>query len=146
LDRFKAIIVVDGNSLADRLPLQLASNSVIFKQDSPHIEFWYHDAIPGKHYISFQRDLSDLEEKLEEVLRNDTLMQEIVLAANEFALRRLNPDTTKCYWAQLLDKYSRFKSKTPIYYILELMTFFSSTIRHVATPITPDEIAEQHCS
>jgi hypothetical protein len=105
--RFKAIVVIDGNSLADRFPLQLASNSVIFKQESSHIEFWYHDAIPGKHYISIKRDLSDLEEKLEVVLSNDTLMQEIVQAANQFALRRLNPDITKCYWAQLLSKYSR---------------------------------------
>ncbi len=100
--------MIDGNSLADRFPLQLASNSVIFKQDSPHIEFWYDDLIPGRHFIPFKRDLSDLEDKLHTVLGNDTLMLEIVRAANEFALRRLNPDSIKCYWAQLLDQYSRF--------------------------------------
>ena len=99
--------MLDGNSLPDRYPSQLASNSVIFKQDSDNVEFWYHDAIPWVHYIPFRRDLADLEEKLELVLANDTLMQQTVGAANEFALRRLHPHVTKCYWARLLVEYSR---------------------------------------
>lgn len=104
--RYKAIIVVDGNSLADRFPAQLASNSIIFKQDSDNVEFWYEEAIPYVHYIPFRNDLSNLEAQLERVLANDTFMQEIVLSANEFALRRLNPEIIKCYWAQLLQAYS----------------------------------------
>ncbi len=99
--------MVDGNSLADRLPVQLASNSVIVKQDSPHIEFWYDDLVPWRHYIPVKRDLSDLEETLVAVLSNDTLMQEVVDAANEYVLRYLTPDRVKCYWAQLLHLYSR---------------------------------------
>ena len=99
--------MLDGNSLADRLPAQLASNSVILKQDSDNVEFWYDDAIPWMHYIPIRRDLADLEEKLELVLANDTLMQQTVGAANDFALRRLHPHVTKCYWARLLVEYSR---------------------------------------
>jgi hypothetical protein len=59
------------------------------------------------HFIPFQNDLSDLEAQLVRVLGNDTLMQNIVNAANEFALKRLNPERIKCYWMQLLEGYSR---------------------------------------
>jgi hypothetical protein len=107
--------VVDGNSLADRLPLQLASNSVIVKQDSPHIEFWYDDLVPWRHYIPVKRDLSDLEETLVAVLANDTLMQEVVEAANDYVLRFLAPDRVKCYWAQLLHLLSRRPSFSLIF-------------------------------
>mmetsp|Transcript_16415 Transcript_16415/g.44610 ORF Transcript_16415/g.44610 Transcript_16415/m.44610 type:complete len:116 (+) Transcript_16415:1023-1370(+) len=98
---------MDGNTLADRFPRQLALESVILKQDSDNIEFWYDDAKPWIHYIPFKNDFSDLESVLEQTLANDTLMQEVASAGSSFVLKRTTPDTVKCYWANLLDEYSR---------------------------------------
>ena len=42
----------------------MAGDSVVFKQDSHYYEHFYHDLQPMVHYIPFERDLSDLEEKI----------------------------------------------------------------------------------
>ena len=36
----------------------------MLKQDSPYYEHFYKSLEPGKHYIPFKRDLSDLKEKI----------------------------------------------------------------------------------
>lgn len=75
--RFKMVVMVDGNSLPDRFAHQLGMGSVVLKQESPHEEFWYLDALPWVHYIPVAHDLSNLVERIKEGLANETLLLSI---------------------------------------------------------------------
>ena len=48
---YQMILVLDGNTVADRLPAQLAGDSVIVKQRSDRLEFWYHRLRPGETHL-----------------------------------------------------------------------------------------------
>ena len=64
--QYKMVVMVDGNSLPDRFAHQMAMGNVILKQESPHEEFWYRDAIPWVHYIPVAHDLSNLVQRIKE--------------------------------------------------------------------------------
>ena len=64
---YKMVLNIDGNSLADRFPSQLISNSAILKQESLNIEYWYDELVPWKHYIPLDHDLQDLTSTVEKV-------------------------------------------------------------------------------
>ena len=59
---FEARVFDPGNGVADRLPIQMAANVVIIKQESHYKEHWYDELVPWKHYIPVKYDLSDLHE------------------------------------------------------------------------------------
>lgn len=107
---YKMILNVDGNSLADRFPHQLVSNSVILKQDSVHMEYWYEELIPGVHYVPIANDLSDLIPTIESFLSGNQPreLKKIMDAGTEFVLRRLDSQNCWCYWTSLLEGISEY--------------------------------------
>lgn len=105
---YKMVVNIDGNSVADRLPSQLVTNSVILKQQSSNVEYWYDEIKPWQHYVPVANDLSDLASVVERIRHNDTLLQSISDAATAYVLRNLNPDSCRCYWVQLFKEYSKF--------------------------------------
>jgi protein glucosyltransferase len=107
LFQYRALLSIDGNSVADRLPALLAGGAVM-KQDSERIEFWYHDLVPFVHYIPVKHDMSNLEELLDFALQNTTLLMEIARNGRDMVLRRLHRHCILCYWIQLLHMYSKF--------------------------------------
>jgi len=101
--KFKILVVVDGNSVADRLLEQLASNCVVVKQESHWKEHWHEELIPMKHYIPVKHDLSDLGDVLRKALSDDAMLQRIAKESTEFALRQLDPiRRVECYWFELI--------------------------------------------
>ena len=107
---FKMVVMVDGNSLPDRFAHQLALGSVILKQESPHEEFWYRDAIPWVHYIPVANDLSNLLQRIKEGLANETLLRSISDAGSSLVRRKLGENQVECLWLQLLQTYSEYFS------------------------------------
>ncbi|KAK8786052.1 hypothetical protein V5799_007583 [Amblyomma americanum] len=107
---YKYQINVDGTVAAYRLPYLLAGSSLVLKQDSKYYEHFYSRLIPMVHYVPFQRNLSDLIEKLVWAQEHDGTAQRIVKEAQQFALDHLLPHHVFCYYAQLLQQYS-FKLK-----------------------------------
>ena len=73
--QWKYQINIDGTVAAYRLPYLIAGDSVVLKQDSDYYEHFYKDLEPWVHYIPFNRDLSDLEEKLNWTINNDDKVQ-----------------------------------------------------------------------
>ncbi|KAK3745064.1 hypothetical protein QZH41_014561 [Actinostola sp. cb2023] len=73
--KWKYQINIDGTVAAYRLPYLIAGDSVVLKQDSDYYEHFYKDLEPWVHYIPFNRDLSDLEEKLNWTINNDDKVQ-----------------------------------------------------------------------
>lgn len=93
---------IDGTVAAYRFPYLLASNSVVFKQDSPFYEHFYRQLEPMHHYIPFKRDLSDLVDKIKWAKANDDSVKKISEQAQNFVNDNLTPDKVLCYHVQLL--------------------------------------------
>ena len=50
---YKYLISLDGNSYSHRLLKLLALNSVVLKEETPYVEFYYHLLKPHVHYVPF---------------------------------------------------------------------------------------------
>lgn len=103
----RMVVVVDGNSVADRFAEQLAMGAAVLKVDSPHKEFWYPDAVPNVHYIPVARDVSDLAARLREARLpgNSEWVRKIAERGSVFIRSRLSKEALGCYWVQLLKAY-----------------------------------------
>eukprot|EP00960_Hanusia_phi_P022176 656999-Hanusia_phi.AAC.3 len=108
---YKAIVVVDGNVVPDRLPSQLNGDSAIIKQQSERIEHWYTSLKDGENVIFVKSDVSDLEQVLELALRNDTKLKNIAMNGRKLIQQVLSRQAVDCYWVQLLEMYSQFVEK-----------------------------------
>jgi hypothetical protein len=102
------MVVMDGNSLPDRFAHQMAMGNVILKQESPHEEFWYRDAIPWVHYIPVAHDLSNLVQRIKEGLANETLLLSIQEASTNLIREKVSDHNVECLWVQLLEMYTRY--------------------------------------
>lgn len=63
--QYKYQVNVDGTVAAYRFPYLMLGNSVVMKQDSSYYEHFYTHLRPGRHYLQFKRDLSDLIERIQ---------------------------------------------------------------------------------
>lgn len=100
---YKYQINIDGTVAAYRLPYLLAANSVVFKQNSPYYEHFYHLLKPYQHYIPFQRDpKKDLTQKIAWLKKNDEMAKRIAKNARNFARENLMPSNVYCYYILLL--------------------------------------------
>ncbi len=66
--------------------------------------------VPGKHYVPFKSDLSNLSDQLEWIRANDEIASKIVFRAKKFSNQNLLPQHVLCYHAVFLKKWtSRLK-------------------------------------
>ncbi|GFH29433.1 CAP10 domain-containing protein, partial [Haematococcus lacustris] len=54
--RYKYLISADGFTASCRFGKLLGVNSVIVKEDSPWVEYYYRALSPGQHYLTFTKD------------------------------------------------------------------------------------------
>ncbi len=105
--KYKYQLLIDGNTCTySRAYWQLFSDCLIFKQTSPHIQWYYNCLQPYVHYIPIAHDLSDLVEKIEWAKEHDIDMQKIAANANAFAQQNLTKDQLYLYLYLFLSKYS----------------------------------------
>jgi hypothetical protein len=104
---YAVIIVVDGNTVPDRLASQLLSGPAVVRQESFHHEYWYDDMKPWVHYIPVREDLADLEETLEKALTDEAMLANVSAAARSFVLKHLSPANIRGYWNDVLTLYSK---------------------------------------
>eukprot|EP01127_Copromyxa_protea_P020493 TRINITY_DN6873_c0_g1_i2.p1 TRINITY_DN6873_c0_g1~~TRINITY_DN6873_c0_g1_i2.p1 ORF type:complete len:380 (+),score=65.91 TRINITY_DN6873_c0_g1_i2:571-1710(+) len=104
--KYKYILSMDGTVAAYRLGALLAGNSVIFKQESPYFEHYYHLLEPFVHYIPVARDLSDLEERVLWAKENDYVVRNITRNARELTRHFLRPEDVWCDIYESLLSYS----------------------------------------
>lgn len=100
--QYKYQINIDGTVAAYRFPYLLASNSVVFKQESPFYEHFYKQLKPMQHYIPFKRDLSDLVDKINWAKKHDKEVLRISKNGQAFVNKFLLPHQVFCYHVQLL--------------------------------------------
>ncbi len=108
--QYKYQLLIDGNSCSySRAYWQLFSNSVILKQQSPHIQ-WYYDALqPYVHYIPLQEDMGDLFEQIMWATQHDEEVRQIMCNAQQFANNNLKQEHIYLYLYHLLKEYSKLQ-------------------------------------
>lgn len=106
MQAYRYIASLDGNTWPDRFPRLLATNSLIFKEESEFYSFFDLTLKPNVHYVSIKSDMSDLEEKIIWARNNPQQVMDIIRNANEFADRYLNQGSVEAYVYKLLLKYS----------------------------------------
>ena len=79
--QYKYQINIDGTVAAYRFPYLLAGDSLVLKQDSPYYEFFYNELKPYEHYVPFNRDLSDLLEKVQWAKEHDKEVSHVKVKA-----------------------------------------------------------------
>ncbi|PNH10674.1 Ribosome biogenesis protein BRX1 [Tetrabaena socialis] len=114
LARFKYVLALDGYTASRRLSSLLALNSVVLKQASTWVEWYYRSLVPGIHYIGFWKtnrsDLLDLLHVLHSMRQQDDYLQEVAANGQAFASRHLVPDARRLYWLRTLTEYGKLFS------------------------------------
>jgi Glycosyl transferase family 90 len=94
LQRYFAILDMDGNSWSSRFATLLCYNSVVIKVEPKYLEYFYNDLEPWTHYIPVKDDLSDLHENVVWALdpKNEATVVDIIASANEWCTERMVPE------------------------------------------------------
>lgn len=108
MHRFRYQIVVDGNHApSSRFRNLLLGNSLVIKQDSDLIEFFYEDLKPGEHFIQVDSSLSDLETVLRRLHAEETTAHKrIVERSTEFVQDNLSGKCMLYFWKEMIETYA----------------------------------------
>jgi hypothetical protein len=82
------------------------SNSLVFKEDSDNVQWYYSALRPYDHFIPVSEGLGDLIEKIEWARTNDVQAKEIAARARSFALENITKEKDLLYLYHLFLAYS----------------------------------------
>jgi len=105
--KYKYLLAIDGNAFAGSFFWQLFSNSIVFKNKSSYLEWYYSGLKKDEHYIEYE-DEKDLVNKLILLDQNVHSAKKIIKNANIFANANLSNENIICYVKNLLTKYREF--------------------------------------
>jgi len=109
---YKYQLLMDGTTYAfSRAYWQFLSNSVVFKEESTHVQWYCKGLLPFVHYIPIKSDLSDLIEKFQWVKTHDQEAQQIAIEATKFVHEHLSRDKTLEYMYTLFIEYEKLFQK-----------------------------------
>uniref|UniRef100_A0A3Q3A097 Protein O-glucosyltransferase 3 n=1 Tax=Kryptolebias marmoratus TaxID=37003 RepID=A0A3Q3A097_KRYMA len=111
--KYKYQVNVDGTVAAYRFPYLMLGNSLVLKQDSQYYEHFYSHLKAGSHYVSVERNLLDLLEKIRWAKENDAEAEEICRAGQEAARELLQPSRLYCYYHRVLREYADRQAGRP---------------------------------
>ena len=104
--QYRYIVNMDGTVAAYRLGLSLAGASLVMKQESSYYEHFYHQLVPGEHFLPLASDLSDFSEKLEWARAHSEEAKRIGQAGKKFLRQKLLPVDLLCYYGRVLEMYA----------------------------------------
>lgn len=108
--KYKYLVDVDGNSCSyERYFWLLLSNSLVIKQVTPNIQWYYGGLEPYKHYLPIKEDLSDLMEKIDWARQHDEDCRLMAQRATQFVEENLSSEDTLLYLALLIKEYARLQ-------------------------------------
>lgn len=102
----KYLLNLDGHSAAYRFAVLLATNSLVLKQHSRHLEWYYRSVHPGEHYLPIFADArDDAVKQLEWAAAHPDGARAIARRANRFALTYTTYYARVLYWVYALKAY-----------------------------------------
>lgn len=106
--RYRYLMDVDGHTAnTPRTALLLYSGSVLFKQITNNILWFYKELKPYVNFIPVAEDLSDILLKIEWAKNHDAECQRIAENAYQLAEEVLRPECSYLYLYRLLETYSK---------------------------------------
>ena len=110
--RYRYLADVDGHTAnTPRVALLLHSNSVMMKQVTDNMLWFYGALKPNVHFIPVKQDLSDLVSQIEWAKNHENECREIIKNANQFASKALSAEAIYLYIYRLLEAYSSKQRK-----------------------------------
>ncbi|MBI5345829.1 MAG: hypothetical protein HZB76_01615 [Chlamydiae bacterium] len=103
--QYKYLLALDGNVFPGSFFWQLFSSSVILKNESYWLEWYYAGLKADHHFIEFKRGALDLVEKIKWLQKNDTEAKKNVKNANEFSASFLTNESIASYIYRLFEGY-----------------------------------------
>lgn len=106
--RYKYQLVLDGVTCTyPGLHWRLLSNSLVLKQESPHVQWFYRAIYPNVHYVQVKKDLSDLDMTITKLKANEGLSKKIAATGAKFARENLDFESIAQYLHLSLESYSK---------------------------------------
>lgn len=103
---YKYLLSLDGNSATGtRVPWIMLSNSILIKQESRKIEWFYPALKPYIHYIPLKKDLTNFAELYAWLEKNQNQLKNIINRANLFVENNLTSDDIDMQMRIILDQY-----------------------------------------
>lgn len=108
--KYQYLIDIDGNSCSySRCYWILLSNSMLLKQESDDIQWYYKGLIPYQNYVPYKNDFSDIIDKVEWAIKHDCNAKRIAINATEFARKDLSVEYIYLYFYKVLLEYARLQ-------------------------------------
>lgn len=103
--QYRYVLNMDGFGASSRLRTQMLSGSLIFKVDSPLMSHYMEGLKPWVHYVpvSWGNLGWDLPLKIKWAMSHDDAARQIALDVREFAMKRLNDNSTSWYGQAVIE-------------------------------------------
>ena len=108
--KYKYLASLDGNAATGtRVTWIMLSNSVLVKQESQKIQWYYSALKPYFNYVPLKHDLTDIFKQINWMKEHDDKLQEISSNAQNFARNNLLPEHIDAHVVILLNEYSKLQ-------------------------------------
>lgn len=105
--KYKYLVAVDGNTCPwVRVPWMMASNSVLVKQETSRMEWFYPAIKPYVHYVPLNDRLTDIFPQLAWMKEHDDEVKQISVNARNFIKNDLMPGHIEAHMVIILNQYS----------------------------------------
>ena len=105
--KYKYLLSIDGNAAAWlRIPWIMHSNSLLIKQESTKVQWFYGGLVAHEHYWPVDKDLTDVIPVIEEIKKDQEKVQKVIKNANEFFENNLRPKVIKKAFLDIIGAYS----------------------------------------
>ncbi len=109
--KYKYLIDVDGNSCTyERCFWVLLSNSLVIKQITPNIQWYYGGLKPYVHFLPLKEDLGDLLEQINWAKEHDEDAKKMAERSTEFVKENLSAESIFHYMTLLLTEYAKLQN------------------------------------
>ena len=113
--KYKYLISVDGNTCAWlRIPWIMLSNSLLIKQESTKIEWFYPAIKPYIHYVPVNYNLANIFSQLEWIKTHEDQVKKISHNAHEFIISNLMPEHINSHVVIILNEYAKLQQDETI--------------------------------
>lgn len=85
----------------------LAANSLIVKEDSPYVEFFYSSLQPYTHYLPLASNLGNLESQIEWASTHSEHVLRMIDNANAFANEHMTDERVTRFMRRTLSEYAK---------------------------------------
>jgi hypothetical protein len=113
--KYKYLIAIDGNTCPwVRVPWIMLSNSILIKQETNRVEWFYPALKAYVNYIPVKEELTDIFSQIEWMKNNDKQVQQISRNAQEFIKNDLMPEHIDSHMAIILNEYYKIQKDKKI--------------------------------